>query len=858
MDAVLTAYARPQSAPTRLARREILRLRGLLAAALGALLVVATPTHPIGALLVVAVFALSDVALARAPLRWFERRMFDLVLCLVDVAFLAIGLWLAGALGGVLPASALLMALVVAVTQDDRHTVAGAVAIGAFHTWLVFGPSGAVPPSGRELALHTLFLCAVALYCGYLARRAHAARRRAELEQLDSHELRVLVRILEAVSSSLDLHRVALTIVQQIATVIPAVRCSMLFVDPTRSRCHVLASHDDPQITMLELDLRKYPEVRRAIETGNPVLVQDVSEEPMLAEVRSVLERMNFRSILVVPLTFHGKVLGTICLKTAHAKYSLTDAELRFCTAVARASANALQNALLHDRVRDEAASHGATSQKLSRILDDSPDPILTTDATGRVTEFNRGAERLLAVRREDALGAQCGDLFGPTCGPALIARAKVEGRISNHECRIRRPDGREVELELNLSLLGGASDGDRGTVWVGRDVSELKAAQLQLLQAKKLSTIGEVISGVAHELNNPLSGVLGFSQLLVQRNPDSSLTRDLERIHDAALRCQKIVRNLLSFARVHKPERRFLGLNGILDKALEMRRYQLQVNGIEIERDLEPDLPRTMIDYHQVQQVFLNLLNNAEHAMVVTRDRPRRLRVRSVRSGDRVRVEFHDNGVGMDADTLERVFDPFFTTKPPGQGTGLGLSVSYGIVHEHGGTIWAESRPGDGSTFFVEIPVRAPDVDEAAECAASERDARPAPALSGSSILVVDDEALILDLLVEVLGAQGYRVDTAEDGREACRKIGIRPYDLVLTDVRMPHMNGIELYARILALRPDMAGRVVFMTGDLITKETVDFLAATHAQSLSKPLDIAQVAAVLGDQLQAATPPSS
>jgi len=200
MEAVSAGYARPHSAPTRLARAEILRLRGLLAAALGALLVVAEPAHASKAILLVVVFALSDVALAWAPLGWFERRAFDLMLCLVDVGFVTLGLWLAGAVGGVLPASALLMALVVAVTADERHTVAGAVAIGAFHTWLVFGPRRAAPPSGRELALHIVFLCAVALYCGYLARRAHAVRRRSEIERLESAELRVLVRILEAVS----------------------------------------------------------------------------------------------------------------------------------------------------------------------------------------------------------------------------------------------------------------------------------------------------------------------------------------------------------------------------------------------------------------------------------------------------------------------------------------------------------------------------------------------------------------------------------------------------------------------------------------------------------------------------------
>jgi PAS domain S-box-containing protein len=749
---------------------------------------------------------------------------------------------------GALWASALLMILVVALGNYKAHTVAGAAAVGAFHSWLVLGPRADME-GVWDLGLQILFLCTMALYYGYVVRDIHLGRRRSLAEDLESTELRILIEVLETISSSLDLHHVCLTIVSKITTVIPALRCSMLFVDPFEQKCAVIASNDDPNLSMLEIDLKKYPEVRKAIETRNPVLVQNAPNDPVMAEVRGLLEGHEFRSILVVPLTFGNEVLGTLCLKTTRDRDEYAESEINFCTAVARASANALKNALLHDQVRQESGLYRATSQKLARILDHSPDLILTTDNDGNVTEFNRGAEQVLGCSRDNVLGSSYTDLFR-NGGEDLIEQIRSQGRLTNYECQFGRTDGAELTLELNASVLKDENDSTTGTVWVGRDVTELKSAQLQLLQAKKLSSIGEVISGVAHELNNPLSGVLGFSQLLVARHPDSAVTRDVEKIYESAQRCQKIVKNLLSFARVHKPERKYLGINGIIDKTLELRRYQLQVNDIEVVRDFDPELPRTMLDFHQMQQVMLNLTNNAQHAMMALRDRKGRLTVRTRAVGDSIEVQVSDNGEGMTQDTLERVFDPFFTTKEPGRGTGLGLSVSYGIVREHGGRIYARSRPGQGSTFIVELPVRhdsvEPDEPET-------RIDRPAliHAGTGSRLLVVDDEPMILDLIVDLFHDQQVHVDTAGNGSEACRKIGQREYDVVLTDVRMPEMNGLDLYAEIVEMRPEMKGRVIFMTGDLIDEEISVFLARVEAVSLPKPLEIPAVLAAVAETLE-------
>ena len=830
-------------------RRQIALLRGMLVVAVGALLIDAgVKASGTAALVLVVAFALSNVVLLLLPLRYVGTMRFDLTVGAIDLVLVGLGIHLAGAGSHALPISCLLMVLVLALGNYRTHAAAGAAAVGAMHAWLVLGV-GSGPGLGRQLVLQTLFLCSVALYYGFLTEGSHRRRRTREAEDLEGEDLTTLHEILETITSSLDLRKVTLGIVSRLISIVPAVRCSIIYVDESLTRCYVIASHDNPDLDMLKLDLDKYPEIRQAIETRNPVIIKDILDHPLMADVRDSLKDVDFHSIIVIPITFGEDLLGTLFLRSARAKQDFSKREVKFCTAVARASANALKNAILHRQVLEESESHRSTGEKLARILNHSPDLILTTDMEGRVSEFNRGAEKLLGYRREEMLGKPCGLLIGEGNGMDLIERVRLSGMLPSHACLLKTKDGAELDVELHLSILKKEGEEVTGTIWVGRDVTELKSAQLQLLQAEKLSTIGEVISGVAHELNNPLSGVLGFSQLLMARHGGSPLARELEKINDAAQRCQKIVKNLLSFSRVHKPERKRLGVNGILEKTLDMKEYQLRVNNIEVVRELDPDLPLTMLDFHQMQQVFLNLINNAQHAMESVRGRPGNLRVQTSQVDGRIRVEITDNGEGMDPERLERIFDPFFTTKEKSEGTGLGLSVSYGIVNEHGGKIYASSRKGIGTTFLLELPILSEGGGKES-AAAEDSGTFVAGTRRGGSILVVDDEPMILDLLVDILEETGHKVDTAANGTEACRKVGSRVYDMVITDVRMPRMNGIELYRNILSIRPELRGKVVFITGDLIDPDIVRFLTEVNAQTIPKPLEISQVTDVVHQTL--------
>jgi two-component system NtrC family sensor kinase len=305
-------------------------------------------------------------------------------------------------------------------------------------------------------------------------------------------------------------------------------------------------------------------------------------------------------------------------------------------------------------------------------------------------------------------------------------------------------------------------------------------------------------------------------------------------------------VQNLLSFARRKRVEKELADLNGLIERVLELRTYDLRVKNIEVELDLDPDLPATMVDPNQVQQVFLNIIINAEQAILSARDHGR-LRIRTRGQGETIRVSFEDDGPGMEPETLRRIFDPFFTTKQANEGTGLGLTICYNIIDEHGGRIWAESRPGRGTTFHIELPVV-----RGVRRRRRDEGATPTPAVAGRSILVVDDEESIQRLLGSILQMDGHHVDVARNGNDALEHIVRRDYDLVITDIKMPDMDGRQLYHHLQRLDRRLAERTIFITGDTVSPETRRFLQEVPNPCLTKPFRVREVRETIAQVLTA------
>lgn len=359
-----------------------------------------------------------------------------------------------------------------------------------------------------------------------------------------------------------------------------------------------------------------------------------------------------------------------------------------------------------------------------------------------------------------------------------------------------------------------------------------LRRTQEQLLQSEKMAAVGQLISGVAHELNNPLTAILGYSQLLKSEQLVDVRGGDyLEKLYKQAQRTHHIVQNLLSFSRQHKPERARVNLNQILEDTLILREYDLKLHNIQIRRDLEENLPVTGGDFNQLQQVFLNILNNAVDAIQESGKGDKgEIRIRTTVDANRIRVQISDDGPGIK--NPHRVFDPFYTTKPVGKGTGLGLSICYGIVKEHGGEIQASNAATGGACFTILLPI----IDVGAAPAMTQKAAR-APEVAGSTVLLVDDEESVLHIEQEILRPRGITVKTARSAKEAIEILSRTAVDAVVTDLTMPgEIAADDLLRWIRKNRPDLAARIVFTLSTAHESAAAEAIRSSGCTIIQKP----------------------
>ncbi|HEX3371826.1 MAG TPA: ATP-binding protein, partial [Candidatus Acidoferrales bacterium] len=496
------------------------------------------------------------------------------------------------------------------------------------------------------------------------------------------------------------------------------------------------------------------------------------------------------------------------------------------------------------------------------RLMDSFPDLVIALDTVGRYTFVSPQIQDILGFRPEDLIGKRMGARTDPADRTALlemfddlIFKRLSQGQI---EYRTQHKSGAWRVFRASARPLHDETGRIIGVIASARDITEQQRLQQQLIQSERLAAMGQMIAGVAHELNNPLTAILGVTELLRDQSTDERKSRQLDLAHRQARRAAHIVQSLLVFSRPSTPRNTLLHLPDLVLRTLQLHEHSLHANHIQVDVSARHDLPTVQGDANQLTQVFLNLIVNAEQAINEVRDHGN-LRIRLGVVGDRVLITFQDDGVGIRRELLPRIFDPFFTTKRPGRGTGLGLSICLAIIREHNGDISAQPQPDGGSVFTVTLPVCTESVAVLNPVTSSKSSVVPISdaanlSLARKKILVVDDEESILELVTDSLSARGCHVDCAASSDHALELANRNIYDVVLCDLNLEAgggtiVSGFKLRDRIVedaVVRGIIQPHFVFMTGDLVDAAIAEQGGTENGNFLQKPFRIADMLELL------------
>jgi len=612
-------------------------------------------------------------------------------------------------------------------------------------------------------------------------------------------------------------------------------RLSVLLLDLDSNRLTV-AYHNGPRPATTD-----EPLLQLALRRGPLVFPDRVAARA--TELGATADRPIPASWLGVPIVAGSRTIGAVALEGVRTN-ALDESALMFARAVLAQAGIALENARLV-----EMLSSG--KREWEQTVDAFNHAICYVDTQGTVRRANRMFAELIKLPVTALPGRPWLTLLPPAWAEPVARLLAAPG------------DGVEVRAGERVLLVTAIPTDEPGAgVLLFDDQTEKRRLQEKLLQSEKMSAIGQLIAGVAHDLNNPLASVVGFSDLLGEASDvPPRLAEPLAVIRQEAERASAIVRNLLSFARRQEGERQLQSIRPILESTHQLLRNQLLAARIELTLEFEPGLPEVEVHANQIKQVFVNIINNAAQAIAGARPHAGgRIQIVTQCQPDGISVSISDNGPGIPEAVAQRVFEPFFSTKSEGEGTGLGLSICLGIVKEHGGSMSLDpggAGSGRGATFTVELPAgdrmglrparRGAEggTETAVAAVAAERPER-------LRVLVVDDEPHILHYMQATLESWGHEVVLARDGSQALKRALMQPFDLIICDLRMPRLGGREMFHTLARMHPTVAERIIFATGDTVRGDTLQFLEELGRPFLQKPFKLDALRRVLAGVVKA------
>jgi two-component system NtrC family sensor kinase len=552
------------------------------------------------------------------------------------------------------------------------------------------------------------------------------------------------------------------------------------------------------------------------------------------------------RSAAVAPLRSQGVTMGALAVADRQGGPFTTE-DLWLLSTVATNASVVLANSRLYEIVRQ-------SKEEWETAFDALTEGIAVVGPHGAVLRANRALAALAQLSESELVGLNfCETLFGSSEAVEDLIRGAYRGHRTAP--LVARMERNQRVLRLTAAPFadqpGRAQAGSRPVVILVEDVTEQRILEAQLIQNEKMASIGQLVSGVAHELNNPLTSIAGLTELLLERAPEPSLPHEhLRVIHDQAERAGRIVRNLLTFARKGVAEKAAVDLNDVASRTSLLIMYELQLHGIELEPDFGAEPVVVLGDRYELQQVLLNLVNNAVHAVSqLEAGRPRRIRLETRLQGGMAILRVCDSGPGVPPHLVSYLFTPFFTTKAPGEGTGLGLSLSYGLVKAHGGELAYEAPPEGGAEFRISLPAyRTPDHQPAAE---QQLEARPAL----RRILVIDDDPAVHRMVSALFTPQGAVVEAVRSGTQGIRMLKERDFDLVVVDAMAAVDPSRPFLQAVAAECPDLCGRLV--VGVAGNGELHEAAVQAGARGARKPFNLRELNAV-AQEIFASTPPRS